>query len=383
MTLAPSVCPQHSGHRGPALVVCSNSAGLNQFLAREQRPQRCLSRRARRYPARMDMNLGALARIIERTYQVTCAEVAPAPRGFAGETYRVRTASGAELFLKLVPDRAGYEMVTVAFPALHALHALGIDGVSLPLPTADGQWSARVDERTLVASVWVPGSAGEIRGWSLAPEAVTYDLGRLAALTARIHAATPLLPGGIPREDFALPFVGAYETLAKRAWSVWPASVAWRGARSVLRPYREAMARRWAEMRGLESALRHVQWTARFTHGDALGSNILVGEDNRLTLIDWDTALIAPAERDIWFYLNDARASAAFLASYRTVIPDYQPDRRFHRYYLFRRFFEDLTDYLRIVEEHPSLVQQQWAVEEAEAVCFGWLWPAIERNGVN
>lgn len=36
------------------------------------------------------------------------------------------------------------------------------------------------------------------------------------------------------------------------------------------------------------------------THGEPHGSNIMRTESDELVLIDWDTAAVAPRERDLW-----------------------------------------------------------------------------------
>jgi aminoglycoside phosphotransferase (APT) family kinase protein len=42
------------------------------------------------------------------------------------------------------------------------------------------------------------------------------------------------------------------------------------------------------------------------THGEPHGGNILTGPDGSLHLVDWDTALVAPRERDLHMVLDDA-----------------------------------------------------------------------------
>ena len=50
---------------------------------------------------------------------------------------------------------------------------------------------------------------------------------------------------------------------------------------------------------GLADEVRSLQHRAVLTHGEPHASNVLV-VDGRHHLIDWDTALLAVAERDLW-----------------------------------------------------------------------------------
>lgn len=327
----------------------------------------------------MEIDHTELSSLLARAYGVIAARITPAPRGFAGETYRVEPQDGPPLFVKLVPDRPGYAAPDIALPTLDTLHRLGVTGVSRPLRAADGQWSVRLEGRTLVVFAHVAGVAGTVRDWSMHPDTLSYDLDRLGTLLAQVHAATPDLPPGPPTEDFTLPFVADYERLVHNGATAPAMTPALAAARSLLDGYREQMADDWRTLGSLVDRCQRVSWTPRLTHGDALGDNVLIGEAGGLTLVDWDTALLAPAERDAWFYLNTSAAAAVFLHAYQRVIPGYQPDPHVHHYYLLRRFFEDLTDYLRLVAEHPDPDRQRWAVDEARAVCFGWLWPAVRR----
>jgi spectinomycin phosphotransferase len=115
------------------------------------------------------------------------------------------------------------------------------------------------------------------------------------------------------------------------------------------------------------------------THGDALGNNLITGRDGRLYLIDWDEPMLAPAERDTWFYLHSSAAAEAFLARYRQAFPTHHPDPSRARFYLFRRFFEDLTGYLEHILHNPSVEQQATHLAELEETCFRWLWSAMRR----
>ena len=43
------------------------------------------------------------------------------------------------------------------------------------------------------------------------------------------------------------------------------------------------------------------------THGEPHGSNVILGAAGDRWLVDWDTTLIGPRERDLWMVLDDDR----------------------------------------------------------------------------
>ncbi|MGH2583343.1 MAG: phosphotransferase, partial [Dehalococcoidia bacterium] len=175
------------------------------------------------------------------------------------------------------------------------------------------------------------------------------------------------------------PWAAAYEDLFQRALSVTEPTAEQDQLRRLLGPYRPRIEADWSALSEVVAACRDTVWPAVLTHGDSRGSNLIVGDDGRLHLIDWDVPLLAPAERDTWFFLNTDAAASVFLPRYRRMFPDYRPDLLFHRYYVLQRFFEDITGYLGPILDDPSPERRAWHLAELRQTCFVWLWPAIRR----
>jgi spectinomycin phosphotransferase len=330
----------------------------------------------------MDGDRAHLAAVLRREYGIEAASMVDAPRGFVADTFDVRATDGRRFFVKLLPLWADTDAALRGLPILEELHALGIDTVSRPLRTGADRLSVVVEERPLIIFDFVDGHSGR---------ALDYDVEQYVGLLARIHRSTALVTVSLPHEDFRLPWAEQFEQLFARVLREPPATAPRAAVRQLMEHHRDQVERDWATLAALARACRHASWTPRLTHGDALGDNLIVDDDGRLYLIDWDAPLLAPAERDTWFFLYHAAPStarflggarewaAAFLPRYCEAVPDYRPDPLRYRFYLYMRFFADLLGYLVNIVESPSVERQHFNLAELQETCFGWLWPPMRR----
>jgi spectinomycin phosphotransferase len=321
----------------------------------------------------------SLRSLLSGTYGIAVATIADAPRGFVADTYDVTATDGRRYFAKQLPLWADAGAVVTGVDVLDDLRALGIDTVSWPVRTLTGAASAMLDGRPFFLFAFIAGERAADGDPSLSPASLNYDFGAYVDLLARIHAATPRRLAAVPREDFALPWAAEYEALFARALSVAEPTAEQAQLRRLLEPYRSRIEADWVALTELVPVCRAATWSAVLTHGDGGGSNLIVGDDGRLYLIDWDNPLLAPAERDTWFYLNTDTAAAVFLPHYRRTVSDYRPDPLFHRFYVLQRFFQDITGYLGPILDDPAAEQRRYHLDELRQTCFAWLWPAICR----
>ncbi len=241
-----------------------------------------------------------IAAILREQYGITAFEVEFLPLGYdyAASVYRISAASGT-YFLKL--KQGVVDPAALRIP--HWLRTRGIEQVIAPLLTLNGELSVVADEYTLILYPFVDGATAMERGMT---EAQWIEFG---AVLRRIHATS------VTAEMAKL--------VERETWSA-------RGGRERLRrllahadgldggdPIAAEMASVWREQRDAITRLvdradalaEQVQARALdfvLCHSDIHVANVLIGNDGRLFIVDWDQPLLAPRERDLMFIVGSA-----------------------------------------------------------------------------
>ncbi|MCP2256444.1 spectinomycin phosphotransferase [Streptoalloteichus tenebrarius] len=282
----------------------------------------------------------------------------------AAEVWRGETADGASYAVKW---SGGGSPAGLALPAWLAENA--VPGIVAPMRARHGAlWSER-EGRRLSLVPWVSDVGALDRGLS-ARQWTAYG-----ELMARVHAThvTSAVSEFLPREvDAHERWVADVHALDGRLRE--PA------ATTSPDPLVRALVEEWRAATELVSALvgatRVLSRDAAVRnppevvvcHGDPHLGNLLVGDDERVWLIDWDDAVLAPRERDLLFVLGGVldfapvgeREQSWFLAGYGPV--DVDPVRL--AYHRCVRALEDLVVPAAQVVE-PDRHQDQ---ERAEAL---------------
>ena len=169
----------------------------------------------------------------------------------------------------------------------------GLDFVLAPLPLAGGEPAARLGER-FSAAVY-PFVQGESFGWG---EWVPGQRARMAEMLAAVHMAPPEARRYALAEEFAIPFRDELEAgcsgRAIRDCGPYALPLA-----RLLAEHAAAIRRLLHRYDGLVATARALPARNVLTHGEPHPGNTMLTADG-WRLIDWDTVLIAPPERDLW-----------------------------------------------------------------------------------
>jgi spectinomycin phosphotransferase len=242
-------------------------------------------------------------------WALECEEVAYLPLGAGSHHWRTGSDDGGAWFVTvddvrikpwLGDDVAGAaRRLDVALGVPLLLHERdGLDVVA-PVPSVDGRPTRALDDAfAMSVTPWLAGAAGGFStSWPVdGRDAVLGVLARmhLAAAPPGLHVARLLPERGSLRD--------AMGSIAS-AWDAGPLSEA---ARAWLAAHADDVAHRLDELEALERT-----WASRplvITHGEPHPGNVLVSGGRR-RLVDWDTAALAPPERDLWWF-RDADLSS-------------------------------------------------------------------------
>ena len=282
---------------------------------------------------------GALAACLRRDYGIAAAEVQFLPLGADAATavYRVVAEDGTALFLKL--RRGDFHPLAVTVP--HWLSGQGVGALIAPLATRTGALWTAVADFTATLYPFVAGQDG------YAATLLDHHWTELGATLRAIHtvALPPALARAIPRETFDpvwRDLVKAFQAQAETATFEEPVAARCAAFLRAKRAVIDDLVRR-AER--LAADLQRRDLPCVLCHADIHAGNLLVSEGGDLYLVDWDTLVLAPKERDLMYpgaglSVADRPGQAALF--YQGYGPC-EPDPTALAYYRYERIVADIA----------------------------------------
>lgn len=279
-------------------------------------------------------------------FGVRATEIAFLPIGNDVDTavYRVTADNAIPYFLKLRSWRRSgrFDATTVTIP--HFLHDQGIAQIIAPIPTRERQLWARLDAFAVILFPFVTGQNGFAAPLS---ERQWIEFG---ATLKGIHTVVvpPTLSAQIPQETYAPLWrdrVKALQGQVKETAFTEPLAAE---LAAFLNAKSDVISHMVARADALGDALHARPPAHVLCHADIHAANVLIDTNGALYIIDWDTLILAPKERDLMFIgggiggaWNSAWEEALFYRGYgQTDI-----DRVALAYYRFERILEDIVEF--------------------------------------
>jgi len=248
---------------------------------------------------------------------IGACELVYLPVGFGAHHWRAVDGTGDTYFLALhdleTETEAGFDKLTGALETAYWLATTAeLEFVVAPLRNRAGG----------VVHRYAAGEALAVYPWLECRARSELDTPDLARLLWRLHASTSALaPGPARVEDFAIPRRSDLERALGELDQAWDAGPYGEPARERLRE--AAVPTR--ELLGLYDQLTEDALGSRsdwvITHGEPYGPNLVATHDQRILLVDWDSALVAPRERDLWEVPSDGLVMRTYVELTRHV-PD-------------------------------------------------------------
>ena len=270
-----------------------------------------------------DLPQPALREALEGGWSLRAVTLEYLPLGFGSHHWRVVDAGGARWFVTVddlrtrrrfadEPLTAGYDRARAALDAARALKAAGRDFLVAPLPSRDGEPLIPLGD-TFAVAVY-PLVAGESLDWD---DYTAEGRRTILDLLVAVHTAPPEVRDRALPDDYAIPRRDSLAFSGRAGPEPGPYT---RPAADLLTAHERGVRDALARYDELVSAARADRSGLVLTHGEPHPGNVVRTPDGWL-LIDWDTALVSPPERDLWdLDEGDGAVHAAYTAATGTVL---------------------------------------------------------------
>lgn len=287
-----------------------------------------------------------LQQLIQRAWGLQITALHYATVGYGSHHWVATTSTGERRFVTV--DEVGHDGLDRKLSALRSAMSTAValrdeaalEFVVAPQRTCDGQVVASLDKAFAVAVFpFIDGHAW--LGRDSLHEDNSHDLSQLLA---RLHAATPSVSAIAATDDLEIEARGDLKDALAQVSDTWAATGPYtEGCRNLLATAAENVRLRLDTADRLATAIRGRGEPLVLTHGEPKPDNLLLTASGPV-LIDWDTALLAPAARDLWWLSTDASALADYAKAAGRNVPS--DDLAFYR---LRWDLTDVALYVRLM----------------------------------
>ncbi len=282
-------------------------------------------------------------------------------RGWGGDCYAAETKKGERYFLK-IHDDATY-MGTAAtlrnfyLPLMDQLNTKRIlPHIPHPIKTLDDEFKMGVGSKELVLTNFIE---AELVGFGHLPDHI---LVRLAEAVGVLHNSRAQIEIEHPfTEQFEISFAAdLVRSFEKLAAVTAKDSLGTKLLRQTLLPNQGEVLAALQYLNDLKAQVKEIKKPMVICHTDLHGGNLMTDDQGNLYILDWENALIAPPEHDLFFFASDGRFWELFLPAYKRQFGPASIEVDILRFYYYRRTLEDIAGFvLRILQGEGEEARDQ------------------------
>jgi aminoglycoside phosphotransferase (APT) family kinase protein len=317
-----------------------------------------------------------ISRLLQQHWHLRTTAIRHIPIGDSAHSYSLETSAGAKYYLKLVDRRskvgqriAAHMAFSLPLQQLVAESQLSEVTAPRPIPTLEGALSVSHNTFLLALYEFVEGET-LADAYPMSPELVK----RIASALAALHTIEIPERQKSPQDSLTAPFeADLLANLASLEFIFAQDAPYLQRLRALVWPRREQIKEFLQESQEYANKTRSLSSPHVVCHGDAWGGNMILSPDGRLALLDWESAVLAPRERDAFGYMGFIGPDfAVFDAGYRMV---HQGPLRWHpellAYYAYRLQLRNLAQWLHnLLYESLNEVQRANDLEMIEHHCL-------------
>ena len=328
----------------------------------------------------LDIDRASLAQRVCQEYEIDIEELTFIPAGEVAYCYIVDCPGGSRYFLKLLSDsrlgRICASGLDFYLPLTRNLHYKGIlPNIPYPIKARDGHLETDFGGQPLVLFNFID---GEVIGFeNPLPDDI---LVKLAKLVGILHKSTPEIGIELSRvehfdiifeEDLvngldALDHITSCDSSGKQ------------GLRDLLLPRKAEILGYLDRLKEFQRIVRGIEKQKVLCHTDLHGGNMIMNDSGELYILDWEGALVAPPEHDLFAFAWEDRFMDVFFRNYEQEFGSTSLDSSVFGFYYYRRNLEDLTDWIvRILYENTDEEQDEHDLKGIAEDCIED-WPYFE-----
>jgi len=290
-----------------------------------------------------DLTDEEIVRCLRSAYGLNIETITFLPLGadFNTSVYRVKTKSNADYFLKL---RRG-EFIDSAVTVPKYLADLGIKQVIPPLVSRTGKFYARLASFKAILYNYVEGHN------SVEAKLSEDQWIQLGATINKIHGAyiPSIIASSIPQETFFSRWSNVVKVFLGRIENeVFEELVAAKMA-EFLKSKSSEILKLVERAENLAIKLRKQPFEYILCHADIHGWNLIVDKEGSLYIVDWDTLIFAPKERDLMFIGAGISDSGRSPTEEENLFYQGYGQTKINQdaicYYRFERIIQDIGEY--------------------------------------
>ncbi len=293
------------------------------------------------------LDLQILIETVHHEYGISLVSLQFLLRGWGGDCYSAVTRDGVRYFLKLHDDATymGTAATSRAFylPLMNQLSGKGIlPHIPQLVSTKTGALSLQIDLGELVITHFIE---ADLVGFGFLPDNI---LGSLAKAVGILHRSRPQLDFEYPLiEQFEIAFeTDLVQSFDRVAAITSQDNLGKQLLRQTLLPHKAGVLDALQHLKKLRDQVRVNPKPMVVCHTDLHGGNLMTAGDGTLYILDWENALIAPPEHDLFFFAGETRFREVFLPPYEDQFDPISLNRDVLGFYFYRRALEDIAGFV-------------------------------------
>jgi spectinomycin phosphotransferase len=327
------------------------------------------------------MDKAVLIGTVRQEYGLQIESLTFSPTDWTAYCYVAECAHGERYFLKLTSDSGLMPFAAsdrdFYLPLTHQLCTKRIlPNVACPVRAIDGRFTVRCGDHVLILFHFIEGRPV---GFGRLPDDMLAQLARLVGI---LHASTPQITVENPLlESFDIAFEDALMDGLDALERITSADRSGKQElRRLLLSRKDELLRHLDRLRELRTLARAVDKDMVVCHTDLHGGNLVVDGEGQLYILDWENAMIAPPEHDLFFFAGHDIFWDHFLPIYERENGPVDLDSRIFGFYYYRRNLEDLTDFVvRILHYNTENEQDREDLAGIAEDCIAG-WPYLEMT---